>query len=237
MPTTAAGKGRILGMAEWGDDDLIADVERPTPSASLFVNDWFWGGGAPDATIIPWTWLSMPMALRQDKPINSVQITGASNIVATASAASSQTTYGTFAASATLTTALLADAGNFAAFLVAYYSNPMMRCPTWTIDLTGVQFQTDENRWRVLGREIGDRVTLGPSTLPGPQGPITLPVPPGLPPGVVSLVIEGIEHDSSPISRLISWTTSPLIGSTPGVEGPWFRLDTSRMDGTDVMPF
>jgi len=239
MPTTASGKGRILGMGDWTDDDLITDVERPTPPASAVVNDWFWFG-APAPTYIPWTWLSMPMALRLDQPINSASIiNNATGTATTATNPTSQAAWTTFPASGSITSAILQDAANFAAFLVAYYNNPITRAPTWTIDLAGTQFASSpENRWRVLGRELGDRVTLAPSTIVDPNGnSVTLPVPAGLPPAARSLVIEGIQQSSSPTSRVVTWTTSPLLGSTPGVEGPWFRLDYSFLDGTDVVPF
>lgn len=238
MPTTASGKGRALGMGYWSTRSLRPDVTIPTPAASLVVNDWFWTG-APDATVIPWTWLSMPLSLRQDQPINSATITGLGGNIATASAAASQATFSNFPVSGTLSTALAVDAANFAQFLVTYYANPLTRCPTWTFELSGTQFLADESKWRVLGRELGDRVTLGPSTLvdPASGASVILPVPAGLPMGARSLVIEGIQHDSQPTARTVTWTTGALIGPTPGAEGPWFRLEYSFLGGTDALPF
>ena len=236
MPTTASGKGRILGMGPFTDDDMITDVDHPTPGSPLVVNDWFWTG-APDPTLIPWTWLSMPLSFRQDPPINSAQITGLSGVVAQANNAAAQIQYGVFSASSTLTTALAQDAANFAQFLVTYYGNPLLRCPTWTFDLTGRQFLADENKWKVLGRELGDRVTLTSSTVTDGTTTITIPVPAGLPAAARSLTIEGVQHTSSPTTRTVTWTTGPLLGPTPGAEGPWFRLDYSFLDGTDNLAF
>lgn len=237
VPTTATGKGRILGMGEWTDDDLVRDVEQPIPDGAPIVNDWFWFG-APDATIIPWTYLSMPLAMRQDQPINSATITGASNATATAVNTTSQAQYGTFGATATLNTVLAVDAANLAEFVTTYYANPPLRCPQWTFDLTGPQLLPDEVKWLILGREIGDRVTLGPATLTDPGGTtIVVPVPAGLPAAARSLVIEGITHTSGPAHRLVTWTTAPLLGTSPGAEGPWFRSDLSFTDGTDVLPY
>lgn len=235
MATTASGKGRVLG-THWGARGMRRDVSLPTPPSSLVVNDWFWTG-APDPTQIPWTWLSMPLSFRYDQPINSAQITGLNGVLAQGNNTASQIQYGTFSASATLTTALAVDAANFAQFLVAYYANPLLRCPTWTFDLTGPQFVPDENMWRVLGSEIGDRVTLAPSKLTDGTTTITLPVPAGLPAGARSLTIEGMQHASSPTVRTVTWTTGALIGPTPGVEGPWFRLDYSFLGGTDNLAF
>lgn len=233
--SSASGKGALMGMGEWGDDDLIVDVERPTQAASLVVNDWFWGSGPPDVTIIPWTWLQTPIELRADQPINSAAVTRVDQATAYSNSTTSQATYGTFAVSAQLDTASPDDAANFAAFLTTYYANPLLRAPTFTLSLV---HRTDEERWRILGREIGDRFTLGPGTVQDYVGHTTvLPVPVGLPAGALSLVIEGIHHESSVTDRTVEWTTAPLIGSVAGVEGPWFRLNYSALDGTDALPF
>ncbi len=233
--TTASGKGRVLGMGEWTDDDLIVDVERPTPAAALVVNDWFWGGGPPTPTTIPWTWLSPPFAMRPDQPINSAQITQVNQAAVTSTAPASQSTYGTFAAATQLDTILAADAANYAAFLTTYYANPLLRVPAFTFSLAA---RTDDERWRILGREIGDRFTLGPGVVQDyPGHTVTLPVPAGLPAGARSMVIEGIEHTSSVTGRVVVWTTAPLLGADPGTEGPWFRKDYSFLDGTDAVPF
>jgi len=67
----------------------------------------------------------------------------------------------------------------------------------------------------------------------------TLPIPAGLPAGARSMVVEGIHHTSSVYDRIVEWTTSPLLGPTPGTEGPWFRLDSSipAPGGTDRLAF
>jgi hypothetical protein len=225
--------GGLLGMGEWTDDDLVTDVERPTPSAALVVNDWFWGGGAPDPIVIPWTWLVMPLVLRADQPINYAKITGLGGNTYTAVNTASTSTRKNFYATTTLDTISPDDAANFAQFLVTYYGNPLLRAPTFTMSLVS---RTDEERWRILGGEIGNRFTLGTGYLgPGQTNPI--PVPANLPAGARSLLIEGVEHDSSIDDWLVHWTTGPLLGSTPGVQGPWFRVDSSYTDGTDVMAF
>jgi len=233
--TTASGKGRILGMAEWGDDDLIIDVERPTPPVSAVVADWFWAGGPPDVTVIPWTWLQVPLKLRADQPMNVVEITRVNQAAALATNEASRTTNGTFPAKGTLDTIIPDDAYNYAAWLVTYYANPLLRAPVFSMPL---QFRTVDEVPRILGRTVGDRFTLGPSTVRDGSGAVVvLPVPAGLPAGAQSLVISGIAHTSSVTDRVVSWTTAPLLGSAPGVEGPWFRIDSSMLDGTDQRPF
>jgi len=233
--TTASGNGHILGM-RWRPATLRPDVTQPPlPPGSAVVNDWFWGGQAPDATVIPWTWLGAPLELRADQPINQATVTRDGDFQKVVNAAASQATYGVFAVSATMATLSVDDALNLATFLTTYYANPLMRCPTVSISLV---HRNDEERWRVLGREIGDRFTLGPGTVQDAPGHTTvLPVPAGLPIGAQSLVIEGIQTASSVTDRVVEWTTAPLLGASPGVEGPWFRIDQSSFGSSDAIPF
>jgi hypothetical protein len=233
VATSASGKGRYLGIMEWDDNDLVPIVAIPTPASSTVVNDWFWGGYAPVATVIPWTWLMTPLELRMDQPLNSVQITGKSSVVASSTNTGSQSTYGTFSATATLTTFSPDDAASFAQFLTTFYGNPLLRAPTFTFPLHP---RLPEEKWRILGREIGDRFTLGRGLLQPSNIPIAVPA--GLPSGARSLVIEGIQHSSSAMDgRVVTWTTSALVGNTAGAPGPWFYLDRSFTDQTDMMPF
>lgn len=192
------------------------------------------GGLAPPVTLIPWTWLSPPWSLRTDQPINHAEVTTTAGLTSTADAAASQAAFGVFPAAGELATAIPADAAAFAAMLVAYYANPLVRSPGLPLDLVP---RTPAERAVILGMEIGQRFTLAQSLIVDATGPILIPVPVALPAGVLSLVIEGIGHASSVTSRLVTWTTSPLIGAVVGAEGPWFRLDSSTWDGPDVVPF
>jgi len=192
-------------------------------------------GGPPAVTVIPWIWLQVPLELRANPPINSAQITRTNQTAATTNNITSQATYGVFAASATLDTVSPDDAQNFANWLTYVYANPLVRTPTLTLSLV---YRTDDERALILGLEIGQRITLGPGTVQDYPGHTTaIPVPAGLPPGALSMLIEGIHHTSSVTDRIVEWTTSPLLGATPGAEGPWFRLDSSVLDGTDYLPF
>lgn len=195
------------------------------------------GGLAPAATVIPWTWLTTPLELRTYPPINSAQVgrTGGAN--ATSNNTTSQATYGVFAAttSSSLDTASPDDASNFASWLTTYYANPLLRPPVLTLSLVP---RVDAERAIILAREIGDRITLGQGTVVDGSGTITiLSVPAGLPTAVQSFVIEGIQHTSSVNDRTVQWTCAPLFGTTAGSEGPWFRLDTSVLGGSDLIPF
>ena len=192
-------------------------------------------GLPPPVTVIPWIWLQMPLQMRADQPINSAQITRVGQAAATANNLTSQTTYGVFAAGATLDTISPDDAANFGAWLVAYYANPLLRIPTVSMSLVP---RTDDERATILGVEIGQRITLGQGTAQDyPGHTIGIPIPAGLPPAARSWVVEGVHHTSSVTDRVVEWTTSPLLGGTPGVEGPWFRLGSSIVGGSDPLAF
>lgn len=57
------------------------------------------------------------------------------------------------------------------------------------------------------------------------------------PRGATELIVEGITHQILGDARVVTWSTSPIIGAAPGVAGPWFRLDSSRLGSTNAMPF
>lgn len=192
--------------------------------------------GLPPAVVsIPWIWLTVPLAIRPDVPINSAQITQVGQSASTAVAASSIAAYTTFTAATDLQTILDPDASNYALWLVTYYANPLLRCPMVTMDLVP---RTPAERATILGAEIGQRFTLTAGTVIDANGnPYVIPIPARLPTAVQSMVIEGITHTSSVTVRTVTWACAPLIGATPGVEGPWFRLDSSTLGDTDAMPF
>lgn len=200
---------------------------RPTPAAV--------GGLPPPVTVIPWTWLTMPLELRADPPINSATITRTGASAAASNNTTSQGTFGVFSAATSLDTASPDDATNFATWLTTYYANPLLRSPTVTLWLVP---RTDAERAIILAREIGDRITLGQGTVQDFAGDTTiLGIPAGLPASVQSFVIEGIQHTSSVTDRTVQWTCAPLIGTAAGTEGPWFRADTSVIGSSDQIPF
>ena len=57
------------------------------------------------------------------------------------------------------------------------------------------------------------------------------------PQGANSLVVEGVAFTSQAGERKVSWVTSAVAGTVPGVPGPWFRWGSSAYGGTDVIPF
>lgn len=61
---------------------------------------------------------------------------------------------------------------------------------------------------------------------------------PGLwPEGTTTAVIEGRGRSISLDRPIVAWNLAAVVGVTPGVPGPWFRFDTSFLDGSDRVPF
>lgn len=175
------------------------------------------------------------LQLRVDQPINSASVTRNGGQTYTDDATASQQTFGVYSASATVSSIVPDDPASFANFLTIYFANPLTYVPVFTLSLVP---RTDAERVIILGLEIGTRITLGQGTVvDGTGNTQILTVPGTLPAGAVSSVIEGIRHSSSATDRIVQWTMSPLLGATPGTEGPWFRLDVSALDGNDVLPF
>jgi hypothetical protein len=218
--------GRGLGLAAFagydiGAEDLIDRPDTDTRSAAA-LNDYAWGGGPPAVTQIPYSWLSQPLRFRPDTPINVAAVTQANGTPAVSTNAVSVAAYGEFTSSPiTLSTICDADPANLAAHLTGNYADPRQRCPQVTLNLLE---RTALEMWLILGRFEGDRIQIT-------GAPADWPV------GTTSLLIEGIQHTGGVDDRVVVWNTSPVIGSTPGIPGPWFRTDSSRLDGADRLPF
>lgn len=213
MPAT--GKGQLLAATDLDPGDFS------DPGAAQVVNDWYWGGGPPPVTQIPYSWLVQPLKLRPDKPINIVDVSTASGVTVRSQSDAAVQEYGESPVTVQIATAVDADAANLGGHIVGSYAQPRMRCPQLTFDLLA---RTDMEIWTLLGRSYGDRIQITGT-------------PPNWPAAATHLVIEGIQHTVGLDTRQVVWNTSPVIGSAPGVAGPWFRTDVSRTDGTDKLAF
>lgn len=180
-------------------------------------------GGRPLPPVdIPYTWINRPLTRRPTIAITKAQITqtGAATAYSSAPAATVRQ-YGVNNQPISLDTACDADPQNLADFLTTYQSTPRPRQPTISFNLLK---RTDEECLRLLGVDLARRVRIT-------DAPATWPA------GAVTFVVEGIRHVLGVEERLVEWMTSAPIGSVAGVPGPWFRIDTSSLDGTDLRPF
>ncbi len=175
---------------------------------------------------IPYSWLQPPLRTRTDKPITTAAVTQSGGTVAYDQDDDSLDEYGDNPFTTTLFTDCDADPANLAAFMLAYYATqpgdvPRTRFVSLRICLskrsTAEQFLLHQSL--SIGRRI--RITGHPSTWPT---------------GLPHQVVEGIHHTVGQM-REMELLTSPVIGSSHGVAGPWFRIGVSSWDGTDVIPF
>lgn len=183
-------------------------------------------GLAVAALEIPYSWLQPPLRTRTDKPITTASVTQSGGTAAYAQDDDSLDEYGDNPFTTTLFTDCDADPANLAAFMLDYYATqpgdvPRTRFVSLRICLSkrtpAEQFMLHQGL--TLGRRI--LITGYPSTWPT---------------GLPHQVVEGIHHTVGQM-REVELTTSPVIGSSHGVAGPWFRLGVSTWGGTDVVPF
>jgi hypothetical protein len=108
----------------------------------------------------------------------------------------------------------------------------------WTASVTdGSLPGSASDKVMLVGNRIGGNTDAG-LVLQFDGLAVATPNPTAWPAGVTELVIEGIEHTiGSDDARWVRWKTAPVVGSTPGTAGPWFRLGESRTGGTDLLPF
>lgn len=193
-------------------------------TAAAVLNDYWWGTGTAVAlppVQIPICWLSMPVRLRLEEPVNTATVARANGVTTYAVDRPSVAEFGAYPFEATLATLDETDPANLAAWVLAYKAEPKTSAPELTIDLL---YRTDSEKRLILGAGIGRRIQL-------------TGVPDEFPEGASSLVITGRAHTIGVGVRRITWTTDPVLGEVPGTPGPWFRLDSSYLDGTDVLAF
>lgn len=227
----SAGKGRRLNShlpnnpERTFSADLRFPAHVPGSTAAAILNKYWWGTGivaAPAPTEIPLLWLSQPLPHRMDPPYNDAEVTQAEGgAVARRRDKTSIAEIGVQPYTATLNTATAGDAAALAAYVIAQRGEARVRSPRLTVNLL---LRTDSERKRLLRIRRGRRILI-------------TGVPAEFPEGADSLVVTGISHEIGVTTRLLHLTTAAVVGTTPGVPGPWFRLGSSVIGGDDVYPF
>lgn len=182
-------------------------------------------GGPPAIVSIPYSWLSRPLRDRPDKPVTSASVSQFGGTSAYQVDADSQTEYGENPFTATLHTACDADPANLAHWALAYRATqpgvvPRARFSSLPVVLSKrapaeIQLLLDVR----IGQRI--RITGAPATWP---------------PGKTEQVVEGIRHSIGAL-RTMELITVPIIGTTAGAPGPWFKVGSSVLGGPDAVPF
>jgi hypothetical protein len=221
MPSSA-GKGLLRNVPRYAPWGALWDVSNPQGTAYFVSDDWYFSGRGPQFTTdIPWTWLSGPLRFRPDPPINAATVSTDGGSTALASDEASIDEYGQWPFTHSTNSADPKDAVNLADWIVEYYKDPRVRLAQVQLILNK---RTLAECRKILRRDVGDRIHITGT-------------PTGWPEGVTQLVIEGIAHRSAVDVRTVTWSLSPLIGESPDVAGPWFRLGVSQLGGTDVLPW
>lgn len=179
-------------------------------------------GGLPLPPVeIPYEWIATPLLRRPTNVINSAAITQANAATAYSTDAASIAQYGLGSATATLSTAVDADARNLAEHLTTYYDTPRPRQPVLLFNLFS---RTEVECQLLLSVGLARRVRII-------HTPVTFP------PGAANFVVEGVQHTIAVDQRLIAWATSAVVGTATTEPGPWFRRGTSARGGSDLRPF
>lgn len=180
------------------------------------------GGLAPAVVTIPSSWISPGLTRKPTVAVTKAQIAQANGPTYYSSATSAQVAqYGVNTASVTLDTPVDADAQNLATMLTTFQAVPRPRQPTLTFNLLS---RTDAECLIILGVQLAQRVVITGA-------------PAGTPPGALNFTVEGISHVLAVDQRTVTWATSALIGTTTTAPGIWFRLGSSSLGGSDLVPF
>lgn len=222
--SSVRGYGRYLGMiGRSGRLAGFADVFPPSTIPAI-LQDWAFQPGPPAVVQIPYVWLADQLRYRPEKPFTTAAVSRSGAGTARARNATAVSEYGDNPFSADLATACTADPASLAKHVVDHYAQagqtPRSRMSSLTIQLAG---KTQAEIHRILSIQQGQRISItgAPATWPA---------------GMTEQIVEGIQRSYSE-GATVTFQFSPVIGTTPGVAGPWFRLDVSAADGTDLIPF
>lgn len=169
--------------------------------------------GPPAPVEIPLCWLTVPVALRQQRPYTTASVRQSNFGSGYASSGSTSD----FPFDASIESATPGAAQLLADFVIAYRSDPLTRSPVLLIDL---MHRTDAEIAFLLLIERNQRIKLTGT-------------PPEYPEGAQHLIVSGITNTVGVFARKLRWTTRPVIGTSPGVSGPWFYFGASSWGGTD----
>lgn len=220
-----AGTFLRTGAARYRGQAVLDRPDVDSVAAAVVDDLLFASQGPPPVTDIPYAWIVQPLSFRSDV-LYTVATVSAGDVERQQSDATSVDEFGEIEFSATSDSAVDADATNLGSHVLTYYATqpaavPRMRIPVLVIDLLPL---TDVERWRVLALGLGDRIRV-------PDAPATWPE------GASTAVIEGVSRVINLDRPSVAWNLAAVVGEDPGVPGPWFRLDSSLLDGTDKIPY
>lgn len=184
------------------------------------------GGLAVGALLIPYSWLAPPLRTRPEKPYTTAVVAQTNGTTAYTQDDDALDEYGDNPFTATLLTACDADPANLAQWTLDYYA-------TQPGDVPRTRFVS--LKMCLSKRTVAEQLFLHENLYIGRRISITDP-PTTWPTGLSEQVIEGIHHTIGQL-REVELSTVPVIGTSHGVAGPWFRIGSSTWGGTHVIPF
>lgn len=215
---SSTGKGRLYRSARFPTLRGRIGLPDVVSAGRVLANDTWWGGYPPPPTEIPYAWLTPPARWRSDQPRNVAAVSRTNGATARATDAASVAAVGERPFTATLDTAVVDDPANCADWIVGNYTQPRQRMPQLKLNLRS---RTPTECWRILEREIGDRISIS-----------------GAPGSSVQLVanpwfesLAGWTASGCSISQSTAWSrsgASSLLITPDGVSANAFALDDLR---------
>lgn len=170
--------------------------------------------GPPAAVEIPLCWFTQPLKLRMEKPYTTATVDQPGFGTAYASSGAVQDS----PFRATLQSITPGVAQNLATFTVTYRDGALTRSPELHLDL---MHRSNSERVLLMRVRKNQRIHITGT-------------PPSFPAGAQHLIVSGVTHEIGTMRRRIRWTTRALIGTAPGVSGPWFYAGASTWGGPDA---
>jgi len=180
-------------------------------------------GGLPLPPVeIPFSWISDPIVRKPTTAITKAQVSQAGGTTSYSSASAALVRqFGANSAVVSLSNASDADQMNLAVFFTTYQATPRPRQPLLTLNLFS---RTEAEADLILAVPLAARVRVTGA-------------PAATPPGALNFTLQGIRHVMGVEVRTVTWSTAALIGTTTTAPGLWFRLGTSTLGGSDLVPF
>jgi hypothetical protein len=166
------------------------------------------------------------LTFRPERPLNAAVVTQTGGVEARRDDRTSQAEWGVNTFSEDLATAVASDAANLAKHVMTFYAVQPSEVPRSRSSalIFNLLERTVAECQRLLRVGRGDRVRITGA-------------PADWPLGATELVVEGRSNEIAVDVRTLSWWVAPVVGTDPGVPGPWFRWDASSWDGNDLRPF
>jgi hypothetical protein len=152
--------------------------------------------------------------------INQMHVTNGLGQTTVATDSGSITTYGSATKDLTLNVVSLNEAFDAAAWHIALYKNPLIRCDTLTVEPV-----TSDALWNpALNLEIGTRITVSglPSSAPGSS---------------VNFIVEAVKHDVLAEGGTPSWRTTLQLSPDLPILGLTLDDDTFGLLDTDCLVY